>query len=157
MRLIGTGDLHITHKVVTIKNSQILCEIREYGDLSSFLYDELMQCLKTGFLPKKCHNCGKYFLLENGYYPDFCERKSPNEKGKTCRDVGAKKKFDDKVKSNPIWKTYQRAYKTHYARLMKNKMTKSEFERWSSMAIELREKALKEEIEYNDYYEQIRK
>ena len=134
----------------------ILCERIEYSDIGSFLNYELFDGIKSGSIPKKCSCCGKYFLLSGGYYADFCEGIAPGEKYKTCRDIGARKKFDDKVKNDPIWLTYQRAYKTHYARYMKKKMTVSEFEKWSRMAIELREKIIKKEIDFAEYEKLIR-
>ncbi len=58
---------------------------------------------------------------------------------KTCRDVGSRRRYDDKCKNDPIWQTYNRAYKAHYARYMKKKMTISEFEEWSQFASEIRD------------------
>ena len=88
-------------------------------------------------------------------YIDFL--KLPDEPDKTCRDVGAKKRYDDKCKTDPVWQTYNRAYKAHYARYMKKKMTVSEFEEWSRFASELRDKAIAEEIPFEQYYAAIRK
>ena len=65
--------------------------------------------------------------------------------------------YDDKCKNDPIWQTYNRAYKAHYARYMKKKMTISEFEEWSRFASVIRDKAIAGEILYDDYYTQIRK
>ena len=41
--------------------------------------------------------------------------------------------------------------------VLKKKMTVTEFEQWSRMASELRDKAIAEEIPYEQYYEEIRK
>ena len=46
---------------------------------------------------------------------------------------------------------YNRAYKTHYARYMKKKMTTAEFEQWSRYAVELREDAIAGKIEQAEY------
>ena len=40
---------------------------------------------------------------------------------------------------------------------MKKKMTVSEFEQWSRVASELRDKAIANEIDYEHYYAEIRK
>jgi hypothetical protein len=40
---------------------------------------------------------------------------------------------------------------------MKKKMTISEFEEWSRFASEIRDKAIVEEIPFDEYYTQIRK
>ena len=60
-------------------------------------------------------------------------------------------------KTDPVWQPYNRAYKAHYARYMKKKMTVSEFEEWSRFASELRDKAIAEEIPFEQYYATIRK
>lgn len=57
----------------------------------------------------------------------------------------------DKCKTDPVWLTYNRAYKAHYARYMKKKMTTAEFEQWSRYAVELREKALAGELDLEEY------
>ena len=87
----------------------------------------------------------------------YCNSSLPDDKNKTCREVGAKTKYDDKCKNDPIWQTYNRAYKAHYARYMKKKMTISEFEKWSRYASDLRDKALAGKIEFEQYYADIRK
>ena len=51
---------------------------------------------------------------------------------------------------------YNRAYKTHYARYLKKKMTTAQFEQWSRYAVELRQKAENGEMELADYQRQLR-
>lgn len=65
--------------------------------------------------------------------------------------VGSRQKYGDKCKNNPIWLAYNRAYKAHYARYMKKKMTTTQFEQWSRYAVELREKAESGELEQSEY------
>ncbi len=79
-----------------------------------------------------------------------------DKKGKVCRDVGHRKKYADKVKNDPVWLTYSRAYKAHYARYMKKKMTQAEFQKWADFALDIREQALNEEIIFEEYAERIK-
>ena len=71
--------------------------------------------------------------------------------------VGSRRRYDDKGKNDPIWQTYNRAYKAHYARYMKKKMTIDQFEGWSRFASDIRDKAIAGEIPFDEYYTQIRK
>lgn len=80
-----------------------------------------------------------------------------SEPEKTYRDVDSSGRYDEKCKNNPVWQTYNRAYKVHYARYIKKKMTVAEFEQWLCFANELRDKAESNEISYELYYENIRK
>lgn len=71
--------------------------------------------------------------------------------------VPSKHRYAEKCKNDPIWQTYNRAYKAHYARYMKKKMTVAEFEKWSRFASDIRDKALAGEIAFEQYYVDIRK
>lgn len=59
--------------------------------------------------------------------------------------------------NNPVWQTYNRAYKAHYARYMKKKMAIAQFEEWSRFTSEIRDMALAGEITFEQYYADIRK
>ena len=143
--------------LIDSSGNSILCEEISFDDLQSFLYFDFFNGIRKNYIPNKCKNCGNYFLIQGGKYFSYCNRKLKDEPAKTCRDVGSRRRYDDKCKNDPIWQTYNRAYKAHYARYMKKKMTISEFEEWSRFASEIRDKAIAGEISYDDYYTQIRK
>lgn len=138
-------------------NVPILCNEIRFGDLQSFLFYDFFNGIKYNFIPNRCKNCGRYFLIRAGKYFSYCSSPLKDEPGKTCRDVGARKRYDDKCKTDPVWQIYNRAYKAHYARYMKKKMTVSEFEEWSRMASELRDKAIADEIPFEQYRAEIKK
>ena len=157
-RRFTSGYSSFTHSVLKDKDGKnILCQSYHFKSLGAFLYFDLFRGIETNYIPKRCNNCGKYFLIAAGKYSDYCERTSPQDSTKTCREVGARKRYDEKCKTDPIWLTYNRAYKAHYARYMKKKMTTAEFERWSAWAVEIRTKAENGEIEFEEYRAEIRK
>ncbi len=139
------------------KGDHILCEEIKFNDLGSFLYYDFFNGLKQNYLPNLCKNCGKFFLIRGAWYYTYCDNPLADEPNKTCRDVGSKRRYDDKCKNDPVWQTYNRAYKAHYARYMKKKMTIAQFEEWSRFASEIRDKALAGEITFEQYYADIRK
>jgi len=128
-----------------------------FENLQSFLYFDFFNGIRHNYIPNQCKNCGKYFLIKGGKYFSYCDRKLKEDRTKTCRDVGSRRRYGDKCKNDPIWQTYNRAYKTHYARYMKKKMTISEFEEWSRFASGIRDKAIAGEIPFDEYYTEIRK
>lgn len=138
------------------KGKAMLCEDIVFNDLKSFLFYDFFKGISINYIPNQCKQCGKYFLIEGKYFR-FCNNPVDIEPDKTCRDIGSRRRYDEKCKNDPIWQTYNRAYKAHYARYMKKKMNVSEFEQWSRFASELRDKAIANEIEYDEYYNQIRK
>lgn len=148
--------IELEHAVLIKDNKQILCETYTFEGIGAYLYFDFFRGLKSNYMPKLCSNCGRYFLLRGGKYTDYCESPLPDDPQKTCRDVGARKKYDEKCKTDPVWLTYNRAYKAHYARYMKKKMKVAEFEKWSTYAVELREKAASGELNYDVYYNLIR-
>ena len=143
--------------LIDSSGNSILCEEINFEDIQSFLYFDFFNGIRNNYIPNKCKNCGKYFLIQGGKYFSYCDRKLKDEPSKTCRDVGSRRRYDYKCKNDPIWQTYNRAYKAHYARYMKKKMTITEFEEWSRFASKIRDKAIAGEIPFDDYYTQIRK
>ena len=135
----------------------ILCEKILFSDLQSFLFYDFFNGIRNNYIPNRCKHCGKFFLIRGGKYFSYCDNPLKDAPDKTCRDVGSRRRYDDKCKNDPIWQTYNRAYKAHYARYMKKKMTIYEFEKWSRFASDLRDRAIAGEIDFERYYEEIRK
>ncbi len=134
----------------------ILCEKMTFSNLLSFIYYDFFNGIKRNHIPNSCKNCGRFFLIRAGKYFNYCDSPTKDNPKKLCRNVGAKRKYDDKCKNDPIWQTYNRAYKAHYARYMKKKMTIAQFEQWSRFASDLRDMAVAGNIEFEEYYRRIR-
>ena len=116
-----------------------------FDRLIDFVYVEFMKSLQKGFVPKRCANCGRWFLQTPGATFSYCNEPAPGMDGKTCREVGAATNFREKVRNNVIWQIYLRAYKKYFARIKKTGdkgMTQKQFERWATMAERLRDEAL---------------
>ena len=73
---------------------------------------------------------------------NYCGQAAPGETELTCRDIGSRSSFRDKVRNNEIWQIHQRAYKKYFARTKKGTMTRTEFEVWAREAEELWDQAL---------------
>ena len=151
-RLIATSAMKMSHEVYRRPDGkEKLCETYTFDSIGAFLYFDFFRGLSQSYLPKRCDNCGQFFLLEAGKYSNYCERTLKDDPDKTCRDIGARKKYDDKCKTDPVWLAYNRAYKTHYARYMKKKMTIAEFEQWSRQAVEWRTQVEEGKLEQSEY------
>ena len=103
-----------------------------------------MKGLQKGFVPKRCANCGRWFLQMPGMTYAYCGEPAPGQDGKTCREIGATSSFRSKVQNNDVWKAHQRAYKKYFARTRKGTMSKGVFEVWSRKMETLRDDALME-------------
>ena len=156
-KLIPSGTMTLTYKVLKRKKTSVLCENYHFTTIGGFLYIELFKGLQNRYLPRKCDLCGRYFVLERGFYSNYCKRPVKGQPDKTCRDLGHRKRFNDKLKTDPIWSVYHKAYKAHYARYLKKKMTQAEFQKWADYAIEMRTKALDGNVEYDEYVRDMKK
>ena len=156
-KLQPSGNMRLSYTVLEQKKSSILCEQYHFNTIGAFLYIELFKGLEQHYLPIKCGHCGRYFLLESGKFSQYCTRSIKGNEDKVCRDVGFREKYSNKIKSDPIWLIYSRAYKQHYARYLKKKMSQSEFQKWADYALELRQKAVDRELDLEEYREEIRK
>lgn len=114
-RVSSSGSMRMSYEVFQGK----LCEAYTFEGLGAFLYVDFFRGLGRCHLPKRCDHCGRYFLLPAGKYANYCARPLPEAPEKTCRDIGARKRYDDKCKTDPVWLAYNRAYKAHYARYLK--------------------------------------
>lgn len=157
-RVIASSAMKMSHQVYRrADGKEKLCEVYSFDSLGSFLYFDFFRGLSQSYIPKRCDHCGKYFLLEAGKYSSYCERPLQDDPSRSCRDVGARKKYDDKCKTDPVWLAYNRAYKAHYARYMKKKMTVPEFEEWSRQAIQWRTQAEEGKLALDVYQRMLKK
>lgn len=125
------------------ENAEVV-EKMYFDRLLDFVYVELMKGLQKGFVPKRCANCGRWFLQMPGMTYAYCGEPAPGQDGKTCREIGATSSFRSKVRNNDVWKAHQRAYKKYFARTRKGTMSKGVFEVWSRKMETLRDDALTE-------------
>lgn len=121
-----------------------LVEKMYFDRLSDFVYVELVKGLQRGFVPRRCPNCGRWFLQQPGLTCSYCDGPAPGREGKTCRDIGSVANFKDKVRNHDVWKVHQRAYKKYFARRKKGTMTATAFETWERESERLRNAALRE-------------
>ena len=110
--------------------------------LRDFFYIELGKAIQRGNAPRQCRLCGKWFLHEQGDKTVYCNRIAPGETERTCREVGARAVFEKKIQEEDTWKIYKRAYKKYYARFMKGKMSREDFDAWADQAAVRRDLAI---------------
>ena len=152
-----SGTMTLSYKPFKIKEHTVLAEYYHFTTIGAFLYIELFKGLQNHYLPRRCSYCDRFFLLERTVYANSCTRPVEGTNGKVCRDFGVAKKYADKVKDNPILFLYLRAYKRHYARYMKKRITKIEFQQWAAYALQIRQQAQDNEMSFEDYEREMKK
>jgi len=131
----------------------IMYEVFMASDISSLLYIEFMKMLQNNISVSVCANCRRYFIPKGNYDMKYCEREIDGEK--TCQKLGAVKIFKDKVKNNPVYNEYEKAYKRFYARKRKGLVTQNQFDKWMKHSSKLKKEALKGNLSYEDFKKQI--
>lgn len=80
------------------ENAEVV-EKMYFDRLLDFVYVELTKGLQKGFVPKRCANCGRWFLQMPGMTYAYCGEPAPGQDGKTCREIGATSSFRSKVRN----------------------------------------------------------
>lgn len=70
-----------------------LVEKMYFDHLADFIYVEFMKGLQKGFVPKRCANCGQWFLQEPWLTYNYCKQVALWEAELTFRDIGSKASF----------------------------------------------------------------
>lgn len=124
------------------------------NSLRQLLYLEVWLMLQDRVMVRKCRHCGKYFVVANRRIA-YCDR--VDEAGVRCSAVGSQQSFQKKMESDEALLIYNRAYKTHHARVRKGTMSKKDFELWYSEAKERMEQARAGELDIAQFQEWLKK
>ncbi|NLB35885.1 MAG: hypothetical protein GX824_01030 [Clostridiales bacterium] len=66
--------------------------------------------LQNSHFVKKCENCGKYFVPYNRSDTIYCDRKSPQDPERTCKEYGTQRLWYDKMQGDEALKLYRNVY-----------------------------------------------
>ena len=122
----------------TEEGAVFIAEKATFGTLMGFLQIEFYRGLAMGNAPRRCHNCGRYFLLTSGYNICYCNNIAPGETERTCRKVGAhRKEAQGKGSRTPAQKEYDRTYNRLKVRKQRGKISKDEWNAAVAKAQEL--------------------
>lgn len=131
--------------------------------LAEMLYLELVEMVKRGIRVKRCGLCDRYFVLVDKRKRDYCERVYKN--GRTCKQLGAKLKFNETVDNDAYLQEFERIYNRMYSRYYRldawdsdrrtNKMSEEQFRAWTDLASKARRAYKAGEISGEDLVRRI--
>lgn len=110
-------------------------EVLTPNNIYDILDFQLRACVKQEVKMRRCKNCGRYFALTGHGATEYCGRVA-DEKGRTCREVGAINTWTRGKQKDEVWKDYRREYKKRFARMRAGKLPSEEFYAWSEEAQE---------------------
>ena len=95
----------------------------------------LRECIKREVKMRVCKNCGRYFALTGRTNTEYCSRPF-DEKGRTCREVGAIALWTKRKSRDALFQDYRREYKNRFARMKAGKLEPEELYAWDERARE---------------------
>lgn len=131
----------------TKEENIFIAEKATFGSLTDFLRTEFYRGLALGNAPRRCHNCGRYFLLTHGYDARYCNNIAPGETVRTCRKVGAhRKEARGRANRTPAEVEYSRTYNRLKQRKNRKKISVDEWNTAVAKAQELLEQSERGEL-----------
>ncbi len=131
--------------------------------MEEMLYLELVEMVKRGIRVKRCGLCDRYFVLADKRRRDYCDRVYKN--GRTCKQLGAKLKFNETVDNDMYLQEFERVYNRMYSRYYRmdawdsdrqtNKMGEVQFKAWTDAASQARRAYKAGEISGEDLVRRI--
>lgn len=131
-----------------------LAERYHASTLAELLYLDFIHLVQAESNVRRCCHCGRYFLPERGYNYRYCNDRAPGEE-RTCREIGAARTRQSKLEDNTILAEYQRCYKRYYARMLKQRWTREQFQTWQEQAIALRNTAEAQHWDSADFAQKL--
>jgi len=129
----------------TDKMHYILAERTAFIHLGDFLQNDFFRALQHGNAPRRCHNCGRFFLLTEGYNTCYCNDIAPGETERTCRKVGAHQKAATKAKT-PAQVKYQRVYNRLKTQKSRGKISVDDWNDAVAQAMDMKSRAERGEL-----------
>ena len=111
---------------------------------------ELIQVVKNNIKINKCNLCNNYFIPLGRNDTLYCNRIYKNQ-NKTCNQIGARLKYIEKNKENPIHIQYEKAYRRMYSKQRRNVINKKQFFNWTEKSKNLRNKCINNEISFDEF------
>jgi hypothetical protein len=121
----------------------MIAERMVFHSLGAFLHVDFFRGLMRSNAPRRCHNCGRFFLLTEGYDTRYCNNIAPGETKRTCRKVGAHRKEALRAEESLIQAEYRKVYSRLKTRKSRKKISDDEWNRQVALAQDYKEQAEK--------------
>lgn len=110
------------------------------------------ECIKREQPVRLCKNCKRYFAISGRISSEYCDR-FIDDKGRTCKDMGAINLWNEKRKDDKIFKAYRREYKKRFGWIKAGKIEQNNFHIWSERAREQKARCDVGEISLQEFQE----
>jgi len=87
----------------------------------------------------KCENCGRVFVPEGRSDTIYCNYPSPQNKEKTCREIGAQIARANKEKNDVCTREYRKAYMRYKMKTQRHPGNKEAWEKFNKRTTDIKE------------------
>lgn len=113
------------------------------------------ECVKREQPVRICKNCKRYFAISGRISSEYCDRPI-DDKGRTCKDMGAINLWNEKRKDDEIFKVYRREYKKRFGWIKAGKIEQDDFYAWSEKAREQKAQCDAGEISLQEFMDWLK-
>lgn len=150
--------------VMLQKNSPFFCFCYQCLTIDDYMTTCFLKLIENNYLILKCENCGKYFIAYNRANTLYCDRSSPQDSSKNCKQYGKERKWLERTKDENDWYSlYRKVYQTFQKKAIRNPGHKESKQAFDNFRIEANswKKAVKEgtktEAEFMYWLQEFRK
>jgi len=108
-------------------------EVLHPTSIYDFIDFSLRECIRREISMRICKSCGRYFAITGRNNIEYCSI-TRDEKGRTCKEIGAIKLWNNARSTDEIFKVYRREYKKRFAWIKAGRVAPSDFYAWSAQA-----------------------
>ena len=146
------------------KNSPFFYFNYECFSIDEYMTASFLELIENNYLILKCQNCGKYFVAYNRTNTLYCDRVSPQNASKNCKQYGKEIKWLERTKDETDWYSfYRKVYQTFQKKAIRNpkhKESKKAFDDFRTKANEWKialKEGTKTEDDFMKWLQEIRK
>lgn len=114
-------------------NSKTFTDVLYPNSIYDLISFHLSECVKRETRLRVCKNCGKYFAIQGRANAEYCNRVF-DQKGRTCKEMGAIALWTKNKSSDEAFKLYRREYKKRFAWIKAGKALPEEVYAWGERA-----------------------
>lgn len=118
-----------------VVDSKTFAEVLYPDSIYDLIDYALRECIKREVKLRICKNCGRYFYFTGRTSAEYCSRVI-DDKGRTCKDVGAAKIWTKNKSDDKVFSAYRKEYKKRFAWIKADRISDKEFHDWSKKARE---------------------
>lgn len=145
-------EMGAQHRRVVCRVGAASAQMR-FSDYRSFILTDFMEGINHGHYPKRCANCGRWFLITDGIHRKYCDGIDPYDpKQRPCRKVAASRRAKESAATHPV----KTLCATRLATIRKHKerqnLNEQEAQAAKRYAINCRDRAIMDNEYANGHY-----